>query len=324
MNTQFSNSGDPLVPDDVVLLDEQGEAIGRAPRLEVHTSSTPLHLAFSTYLFNDAGEVLITRRALEKKTWPGVWTNSCCGHPRPGETMEDAMRRRIREELGAEVGPLETILPSFQYRAVDSSGIVENEICPVSIATLISDVTPNPREVMDVAWAPWEDLVAGVLATPQVYSPWAVLQIPELSKQLSARSTGDGYQPNELRCIKEVDQVIAQEIHRMQKSWDSLSSAEVDVLQMDLPEWIASLMRDGKRFRVSMCFWGFVAAGGRTSWTNPPLVADGPLPMSKLPAGIAKKMLSATKPSLPETSRFWPGIWRIWPPTLSSTACPRL
>jgi len=89
-------SGD-LVSDDVVLVDDAGTPLGSAPRIDVHTEATPLHLAFSTYLFNALGEVLLTRRALGKKTWPGVWTNSCCGHPRPSESLEDAARRRILE-----------------------------------------------------------------------------------------------------------------------------------------------------------------------------------------------------------------------------------
>ncbi len=113
---------DDLVADDVVLVNEEGAPVGVANRTEVHSDTTPLHLAFSTYLFNARGEVLLTRRALSKKTWPGVWTNSCCGHPRPAESLGDAARRRIREELGLTVGPLVPLLPDFRYRAVDASG----------------------------------------------------------------------------------------------------------------------------------------------------------------------------------------------------------
>ncbi|MDO4718839.1 MAG: isopentenyl-diphosphate Delta-isomerase, partial [Propionibacteriaceae bacterium] len=114
--TGHDSSAHAPTDDQVVLVDESANPIGRAPRLEIHTAETPLHLAFSTYLFNRHGQVLITRRALSKGTWPGVWTNSCCGHPRPGESLDDAMRRRIREELGAEVTTLSTVLPEFRYR----------------------------------------------------------------------------------------------------------------------------------------------------------------------------------------------------------------
>ncbi len=88
---------DVAVADEVVLLDEQGQPIGAADRRSVHTRQTPLHLAFSTYLFDPEGRVLITRRALHKATWPGVWTNSCCGHPLPGVDIEAAARRRVSE-----------------------------------------------------------------------------------------------------------------------------------------------------------------------------------------------------------------------------------
>ena len=89
--------------DVVELVDESGRVIGQAARTTIHNGSTPRHRAFSVYLIDTAGRVLLTRRALSKLTWPGVWSNSCCGHPRPGETDAAAIRRRVHEELGVEV-----------------------------------------------------------------------------------------------------------------------------------------------------------------------------------------------------------------------------
>lgn len=165
----------------VVLLDEDGRAVGATDKATVHHEETPLHLAFSCYVFNPRGELLLTRRALSKPTWPGVWTNTCCGHPAPAETPRDAVLRRLSDELGIEVGDVELVLPGFRYRAVMGNGVVENEMCPVFRA--ITEVTahPNPDEVEEVRWVPWAQLTADVAGGTAEISPWAKLQIDELT-----------------------------------------------------------------------------------------------------------------------------------------------
>src|SRR5690606_16536422 len=135
----------------IVLVDEENRPIGTAPKLASHHRETPLHRAFSCFVFNSSGQFLLTQRALSKKVFPGVWTNSCCGHPAPGETTEDAIRRRLREELDLEAEKLVPVLPDFRYRA-EMDGIVENEICPVYAAVAHGTPRPNPEEVETCRW----------------------------------------------------------------------------------------------------------------------------------------------------------------------------
>lgn len=175
----------------VVLADEEGNAIGTAPKATVHTTDTPLHFAFSSYILNPRGELLVTRRALSKKAWPGVWTNSMCGHPAPDETNADAIRRRGGDELGLERDSfldIQVVLPDYQYRAVDSSGIVEWEFCPVHIVRLAVGefVEPLPDEVEEFAWEEPQKIFDAVDATPFAFSPWMVDQLsnPELRQAI--------------------------------------------------------------------------------------------------------------------------------------------
>ena len=147
----------------------------------MHTAHTPLHLAFSSYAFDLSGtRVLVTRRALGKRTWPGVWTNTCCGHPAPGEEPAGAMTRRIGQELGLTPTAVELALPDFAYTATMADGIQENEFCPVFRVVVDADPVPDPAEVAEWRWVDWADLVAAARHAPWLISPWAALQIPLL------------------------------------------------------------------------------------------------------------------------------------------------
>ncbi|HEV7185714.1 MAG TPA: isopentenyl-diphosphate Delta-isomerase [Leifsonia sp.] len=175
--------------EEVVLLADDGTPIGVADKATVHTGHTPLHLAFSCHLFDGDGRILVTRRALGKRTWPGVWTNSFCGHPAPGESIEEAVVRRAADELGATIDNLTVVLPDFRYRAVDAGGIVEYEICPVYTATLVGDLDPSASEVSEWEWVDARTLLAAVDATPWAFSPWLTLQLPALYEDRSVEAS---------------------------------------------------------------------------------------------------------------------------------------
>ncbi|HET7397838.1 MAG TPA: isopentenyl-diphosphate Delta-isomerase [Intrasporangium sp.] len=168
-------------PEEVVLLDRSGRAIGTAPKADVHGEDTPLHLAFSAYLFDASGRLLVTRRAASKRTFPGVWTNTVCGHPGPGEPLGVAVVRRAADELGVVATGVRLALPEFRYRA-EMSGVVENELCPVYVGRVagVGDLAPDPAEVDGHEWVPWPRFAADVVERRRTVSPWCLAQVAAL------------------------------------------------------------------------------------------------------------------------------------------------
>ena len=165
----------------VILLDDLGRPSGTAPKHSVHSTQTPLHLGFSCHLINGDGQVLVTQRAATKHTWPGVWTNACCGHPQIGETLRMAVQRRLHDELGVSASRMSLALSDFTYRAVMPNGVTEHEVCPVVIAEIDGEPMLNPDEVGDARWVRWEELTERARSRPESLSPWSVAQIARLS-----------------------------------------------------------------------------------------------------------------------------------------------
>jgi isopentenyl-diphosphate Delta-isomerase len=163
----------------VVLLDDDGRAVGTAPKATVHTDRTPLHRAFSCYVFDADGRLLVTRRASRKQTFPGLWTNTVCGHPGPGEADTDAVVRRADAELGLAVDQVTCALPDFRYRATHD-GVVENEICPVYLARTATRPLPDPDEVEAWSWLTWPQLRQRLTEHPTAWSPWCREQVAQL------------------------------------------------------------------------------------------------------------------------------------------------
>lgn len=121
--------------------------------------------------------MLVTRRALSKTAWPGVWTNSFCGHPLPQEALEQAVMRRAQLELGTKAEQITLLSDAFSYQATDASGVMENEVCPVFAAYSKGALYANPNEVADYAWVELNHLMAAVKLTPFGFSPWMVSQL---------------------------------------------------------------------------------------------------------------------------------------------------
>jgi isopentenyl-diphosphate Delta-isomerase len=155
----------------IVLVDDDGRSIGTMPKPLVHHGETPLHRAFSAYLFDEAGRLLITRRALDKATFPGMWTNTVCGHPGPDEDDAAAIARRARFELGLGVAGIRPALPGYRYRA-EFQGVVENEICPVYLGRFTGSPEPDASEVEEWELLDWAAFRRRQETEGDAWSPW--------------------------------------------------------------------------------------------------------------------------------------------------------
>ena len=161
--------------EEVILVDESDKPLGVMEKMEAHRRAL-LHRAFSVFIFNSAGKMLLQRRAPSKYHSGGLWTNACCSHPRPDEETCEAARRRLSEELGFAV-PLEKIF-DFTYRSEFDNGLTEYEFDHVYIGYYDQRVYPNPEEVSEYRWLSLEAVQAELAAFPSTYTSWFHLAFP--------------------------------------------------------------------------------------------------------------------------------------------------
>ena len=155
----------------LILVDENDNEIGAMEKLAAHQNGGELHRAFSIFIFNDAGEMLLQQRANTKYHFGGLWTNACCSHPRPGEKTEDAAARRLCEEFGFGT-PLKKLF-SFSYQAHDqNSGLTEWGLDHVFIGTWSGTPQPNAEEIQNWQWVKVAELRADIARSPHHYTPW--------------------------------------------------------------------------------------------------------------------------------------------------------
>lgn len=153
----------------VILVDRDDNPLSDAEKLSAHRSNL-LHRAFSILLFNEAGLMLLQRRSLAKYHSPGLWTNACCGHPRPNEGTATAASRRLREELG--IGCALTYRATFHYQADLGDAMFENEIVHVFAGTYGGTFMPNAEEVAEIAWHDPSEIRRSVRTEGERYTAW--------------------------------------------------------------------------------------------------------------------------------------------------------
>jgi len=160
--------------DSLILVDEEDEAIGTLPKVECHLGDGILHRAFSVFLFNDDGEVLLQQRSPDKMLWGGYWSNSCCSHPRYGEDIDDAARRRIMEELG--VSSELRFLYKFQYHARFGDVGCEHELCWVFAGRYDGNPEINRDEIADWRHLSPQALTEEMTTDADRFTPWLKLE----------------------------------------------------------------------------------------------------------------------------------------------------
>ncbi|MBL0357513.1 MAG: isopentenyl-diphosphate Delta-isomerase [Chitinophagaceae bacterium] len=168
---------------DVILVDEQDNPIGTMGKMEVHEKAL-LHRAFSIFIFNDKGELLLQKRAPAKYHSGGLWTNTCCSHPKPGEDTATAAHKRLQEEMGFST-PLNKAF-TFLYKAPFENGLTEHEYDHVFTGIFNGLIKPDPDEVSDYCYLSLEKLKANIQSRPDHFTEWFKIALPELEAYMKA------------------------------------------------------------------------------------------------------------------------------------------
>jgi len=161
----------------VILVNEADQEIGFMEKMEAHEKAV-LHRAFSVFILNDAGEMLLQQRASNKYHSANLWTNTCCSHPKPGELTKSAAHRRLQEEMGFDT-PLEKAF-DFIYKAPFDNGLTEYEFDHVFIGNYQGNIQPNPLEVKDYAFRTFENINQLIATTPSEFTSWFLIAFPKV------------------------------------------------------------------------------------------------------------------------------------------------
>lgn len=161
----------------VILVNEADQEIGFMEKMEAHEKAV-LHRAFSVFILNDAGEMLLQQRASNKYHSANLWTNTCCSHPKPGELTKSAAHRRLQEEMGFDT-PLEKAF-DFIYKAPFDNGLTEYEFDHVFIGNYQGNIQPNPLEVKDYAFRTFENINQQIATKPTEFTIWFLIAFPKV------------------------------------------------------------------------------------------------------------------------------------------------
>ncbi len=167
---------------DVILVDEMDGEIGRMEKMEVHKKAL-LHRAFSVFIFNDKGEMLIQKRALNKYHSAGLWTNACCSHPQPGDETLVAAAKRLQEEMGFTTNLVKAF--DFIYKAPFDNGLTEYEFDHVFVGTYQGKIVANPDEVADFCYMSLDAIKNSMESHADKYTVWFQIAFPEVHKYIA-------------------------------------------------------------------------------------------------------------------------------------------